>query len=62
MTRFGMQTEDFESLAQLMADVILHRSNVKEQVQKLRQRFLRMQFCFDDAETEALVQQLHGMM
>ncbi|MBR9982101.1 MAG: glycine cleavage system aminomethyltransferase GcvT [Desulfatitalea sp.] len=62
MTRFGMRTEDFETVAQLMADVILRDSNVKEQVQKLRQRFLRMQFCFDDAETEALVQQLHGMM
>jgi glycine/serine hydroxymethyltransferase len=32
MTRFGMQAEDFQTLAQLMADVILHAGSAKDNV------------------------------
>jgi aminomethyltransferase len=32
MTRFGMQAEDFQTLAQLMADVILHAGSAKDYV------------------------------
>ncbi|MFZ1984017.1 MAG: glycine cleavage system protein T, partial [Desulfatitalea sp.] len=61
MTRFGMQAEDFQILAQLMADVILRDMGVKEEVKSLRQRFLKMRFCFDDSAFDGLMQQLHGL-
>jgi aminomethyltransferase len=62
MTRFGMQAEDFEGVAQLMADVILHRQNVQPQVNQLRARFLKMQFCFEDQHTGQILEQLHRLI
>lgn len=62
MTRFGMQTADFESLAELMADVILRQQTVKDKVETLRQRFLHMQYCFDDQEIEAMMEELHRLI
>lgn len=57
MTRFGMTESDFEPLAALMADVIRNRSDVSEDVEKLRSRFLDMHYCFDAAEILALKEQ-----
>ena len=53
MTRFGMKMEDFQELAQLMRDVIIDHKEVKQEVIRLRQRFLQMKYCFagDDFET-----------
>jgi aminomethyltransferase len=62
MTRFGMRDEDFQSVAQLMADVILRQKGVREEVIRLRQRFLRMHFCFDDQEIDGFIQQLHQLI
>ncbi|MCJ8499697.1 glycine cleavage system aminomethyltransferase GcvT [Desulfatitalea alkaliphila] len=62
MTRFGMQPEDFQTLAQLMADVILHAKTVKDPVRRLREGFLRMRFCFDDDATDQLLEQLHRLL
>jgi aminomethyltransferase len=62
MTRFGMQAEDFEGVAQLMADVILQRHNVRPQVNQLRERFLKMQFCFEDQHTGQVLEQLHRLI
>jgi aminomethyltransferase len=62
MTRFGMQAEDFETVAQLMADVILRQRAVKEDVEQLRKRFLRMQFCFDDQHIEEEIEKLHRLI
>lgn len=45
MTRFGMREEDFEGLAQLMADVILRDRDLSEDVAAFRRRFLEMRFC-----------------
>jgi aminomethyltransferase len=61
MTRFGMQPEDFGTLAQLMADSILHNTNVKEKVTALRGRFLDMRFCFDERQIHDLMEQLHRL-
>ncbi len=46
MTRFGMEIEDFQKLAQLMADVIIHQKKVKEEVVKFRTRFQELRYCF----------------
>lgn len=61
MTRFGMQPVDFETLAQLMADVILHGKDVKEKVRSLRRQFLDMRFCFDDRQMLAMIDELHRL-
>lgn len=62
MTRFGMAEADFQEVAQLMADVILHRKKVKDDVVRLRQRFVKMRYCFDDAQINALIEQMHTVM
>ncbi len=62
MTRFGMGTEDFQQLAQLMADVILNGKDVKEEVRVFRQRFLEMQYCFAGDQFDDLVQGLHQLV
>ena len=62
MTRFGMAETDFQELAQLMADVILHGKTVKDEVAKLRSRFLEMQYCFSGDEIDACVGKLHKVL
>lgn len=62
MTRFGMQPDDFQTLAQLMADVILHRKQVREKVIDLRSKFLQMQYCFSEVHLEGLLAQLHALI
>ena len=61
MTRFGMTEKDFGELARLMADVILRQKDVKDEVRKLRRRFLNMQYCFSDGDFEDLIQKLHQL-
>jgi aminomethyltransferase len=62
MTRFGMGKSDFSELANLMAEVILNGKTVREEVKRLRQRFLEMQYCFSGEEFEGLVQKLHQLI
>ena len=57
-----MKTADFEELAQVMADVILKDKNVKKEVMNLRQRFLKMQYCFSGDEFDELEQKLHQLL
>jgi aminomethyltransferase len=59
MTRFGMTEPDFQELAALMADVVLHAKNVKAEVSALRRRFVEMQYCFSDDQFDDLMQKLH---
>ena len=62
MTRFGMIAEDFQQLAQFIADVIRKDKSVKEEVRAFRNRFLDMHYCFSDEEYEDLMQNLHQMI
>jgi aminomethyltransferase len=62
MTRFGMQTGEFQEIAQLMADVILERKTVRDKTIDLRRRFLQMQFCFSEADLGGLLSQLHALI
>jgi len=52
MTRFGMQPEGFETLAGLMADLILKNAKVKDKVKTLRQDYLEMRYCFSEKDVE----------
>ncbi len=62
MTRFGMERQDFQELATLMADVIKNDSNIKEKISSFRSRFLDMRYCFHEKDfpdgPEALISAL----
>jgi glycine/serine hydroxymethyltransferase len=50
MTRFGMQEQDFETLAGTMADVILRGRSVRDDVVRHRAEFRAMQYCLAPQE------------
>ncbi len=50
MTRFGMVEKDFDTLAGLMADVIVRDKNAAEAVSRYRQGFRTMGFCLPPEE------------
>lgn len=51
MTRFGMIEKDFDTLAGLIAEVVMENRSVKAQVREYRQNFMEMKYClpFDQA-------------
>jgi aminomethyltransferase len=62
MTRFGMEEEDFRTLASLIHDVVVKDAKVVEQVKTLRERFCELRFCFPRGEYADLLQRLHGLL
>jgi aminomethyltransferase len=62
MTRFGMQAADFQTLAQLMADVIRRQKTVRQKVIDLRRNFLQMQYCFSEKDLDGLPEQLQALI
>jgi len=61
MTRFGMGPSDFAALAQLIADCILRKTPVGEEVKRLRRRFREMRYCFSGPEAEAWLERLREL-
>jgi glycine/serine hydroxymethyltransferase len=45
MTRFGMKEEDFDGLAEFIADVVVKDLDVKDKVKEYRRKFLEMKYC-----------------
>jgi aminomethyltransferase len=62
MTRFGMAAKDFETLAQLIYEIIIHNKNMKTEISLFRKNFQTMHYCFNGTEYDALFQQLHGLI
>jgi len=62
MTRFGMLAEDFNTLAQLMKDVIVHSKDVKENVRVLREEHVDLKFCYTQNDIGGLMEELHRMV
>jgi aminomethyltransferase len=62
MTRFGMEEEDFQRVAELIRDVIIGDMDVRSEVEKLRSRSLRLRFCFSGPDYEDLVEKLHRFL
>lgn len=62
MTRFGFGGAEFETLAELMADVIRDEANVREKVVGLRERFRELRFCFNEDEFEGHIERLHTLI
>ena len=57
-----MEEQDFGELAQLMHEVIVSRTNVKEKVASFRKRFLEMNYCFSTAQFEERLHRLHKLV
>jgi hypothetical protein len=45
-----------------MADCILRGAPVREDVERLRGRFLEMRYCFTGPEADELLEQLHAII
>jgi hypothetical protein len=58
MTRFGMKEKDFAELAGVMADIILRNRAVRDEVTRLRSRFLQMQYCLSEDKARPMVEEL----
>ncbi len=62
MTRFGMEEEDFKTLAQFIRDVVVEGKQVKGEVTSFRKRFQELKFCFSGAEFEEHLEALHRLI
>ena len=62
MTRFGMAPGHFQTLAQLMRDVIIENKDVKNEIAKFRKQFLDMRYCFSGSDYDDLVQTLFDLI
>ena len=58
MTRFGMKEEDFEELAEYVADVVLRGKNLAQQISNFRHRFTKMQYCLPGEQATPLINEL----
>jgi aminomethyltransferase len=62
MTRFGMEENDFEELAPIMADVVLKNTKAVDRVKAFREKFLDLQFCFRGDEYAGMLESLHQLI
>jgi aminomethyltransferase len=62
MTRFGMEEDDFRTLAGLMRDVVIKDAVVTDKVKALRERFRELRFCFHGDEYAGMLQKLHELL
>jgi aminomethyltransferase len=62
MTRFGMEEDDFRTLAALIHDVVQNNTDVTDQVKALRERFRELRFCFRGDEYADVLQKLHELL
>ncbi len=48
MTRFGMQAEEMERIAQLIKECILDNKSIRDEVNQFRKEYLEVKYSFDD--------------
>jgi glycine/serine hydroxymethyltransferase len=58
MTRFGMKEKDFGDLARFIADIVLKKKNVADEVADLRKRFTVMGYCLTAEQTARIAPKL----
>lgn len=58
MTRFGMNEEDFNQLAQYMSEIILRDKPLAREVSQFRKRFTEMKYCLSEEEAHMMVERL----
>jgi aminomethyltransferase len=61
MTRFGMKEKDFRELAGLISGVVREHRTVRDEVVRLRARFLEMSYCFSPVELEGTLEEMRGL-
>jgi aminomethyltransferase len=61
MTRFGMKERDLEEVAGLVAQVVRERGTVRDEVRRLRGRFLELGYCFSGPELEGKLEELQRL-
>jgi len=63
MTRYGMKEADFQTLAQMIQDVINGSQTVKNQMVEFRKPFTQLQYCFDaEKDLVDLMNKLHALV
>lgn len=62
MTRFGMEEEAFQALAELISDVVLKNARVIDQVKTLRNEFTELQYCLRGKDFEEPMQRLRQLL
>ncbi len=62
MTRFGMEGEDFRTLAFLMKEIIIDGADLVERVKALREPFRELRFCFTGDRYADFVENLHRLI
>ncbi len=62
MTRFGFGPQEFDTLAHLIADCVLHGMEVGEEVKKLRANFTEPRYCFTDKELDGALEQFSKVL
>jgi glycine/serine hydroxymethyltransferase len=58
MTRFGMKEQDFDTLAQFMADIILKKKDVAKEIAEFRSNFTTMKYCLTSEQTARIAPKL----
>jgi aminomethyltransferase len=62
MTRFGMEEQHFSQLAEFLQEVIVAGKEIKQEVAAFRAQFQDLQFCFQHAPFDDLLQDLHQLI
>ena len=62
LEKYGRMQEEFEKLAELMAECILRNQDVSGDVEALRAGYTEMRYCFQDAEFNAALEHLADCM
>ena len=58
MTRFGMKEKDFAEFAGIFADAVRGKAGIGQKVAGFRQRFQKMEYCFDESVVNSLLEEL----
>jgi len=62
MTRFGMDGDDFQTVAQFIRDVLVEGKSVKREVESFRKNFTELKFCFTGARFAEQMRRLRGLL
>ena len=58
MTRFGMNEQDFDTLAHFMVDVIVKKKDMAKEIAEFRKRFTTMKYCLTPEQTARIAPKL----
>jgi len=62
MTRFGLGQKDFQRIAELIYDVLVHNRQVRDEVIALREDFRELHYCFTGEQVASAMHELHELV